>query len=328
MNFYKKGTELEGGNMFFKKHLIKLVPATILFALIAGYFLNTSFLKNYVTLVLFFMIYPMMINMNVLDVFKTFSAPKKMIIASVINFVVSPLIAIVLGKLFFANEPSLMLGLLILSVLPTSGMTASWTGLSGGNLKLSLTIMSSNLLLSIIILPIYLSLFSSGVTVETMAIVQSLLKVVVLPLLLGDFTRRLIIKTKGQAAFKKIKPYFGEISSFFVLVIIFIAVSLKSKMIMNDLSLAFYAIIPLVIYYIILMTVSNYIGKKFDQKDRIALVFSTTMRNLTIALGIAMGLEGGNMAVFLLAIAYMIQLPFATFYHHRSVKNEKHKLAA
>lgn len=306
--------------MFFKKNLIKLVPITIILALLIGYFVNTSFLKSYVTVVLFFMIYPMMINLNVLDVFKTFSAPKKMIIASVINFIVSPLIAIILGKIFFASEPSLMLGLLILSVLPTSGMTASWTGLSGGNLKLSLTIMSSNLLMSIIVLPIYLSLFTKGVTVETMAIVQSLLKVVVLPLLLGDLTRRLIIKSKGQNGFKKIKPYFGEISSFFVLIIIFIAVSLKSKMILNDLSLALYAVIPLIIYYVILMFVSHNVGKKFNKPDQISLVFSTTMRNLTIALGISMGLEGGDMAVFLLAIAYMIQLPFATWYHHRSLK--------
>lgn len=262
----------------------------------------------------------MMINMNVLDVFKSFSAPKKIIIASIINFIVSPLLAIVLGKIFFSNQPSLMLGLLILSVLPTSGMTASWTGLSGGNLKLSLTIMSSNLLMSIVVLPIYLSIFSSGVTIETMAILQSLLKVVVVPLLLGDLTRRIIVKVKGNDGFKKIKPYFGEVSSFFVLVIIFIAVSLKSKMILGNLTLALYSVIPLVIFYLVLLVIGDRVGRRFGTPDRISLVFSTTMRNLTIALGIAMGLEGGNMAVFLLAIAYMIQLPVATWYHHYSVK--------
>ena len=116
------------------------------------------------------------------------------------------------------------------------------------------------------------------------------------------------------------KPYFGEVSSFFVLIIIFIAVSLKSKMIMNQSSLALYAMIPLTLYYIILLSVSHFLGKRLKKEDHIALVFSTTMRNLTIALGIAMGIEGGDLAVFLMALAYMIQLPFATLYHNYSTK--------
>jgi ACR3 family arsenite efflux pump ArsB len=308
--------------MFFKKNLMKLVPITIVTALLVGYFGNTVFLKQYVTAVLFFMIFPMMINMNVLDVFKTFTAPKKIIIATVINFIVSPLLAIGLSKVFFSNYPSLTIALVIISVLPTSGMTASWTGLSGGNLKLSLAIMSTNLLLSILVLPFYLGMINTGsITIETGIVVQSLLKIVILPLILGDLTRRLIIKFYKPSGYKKVKPYFGEVSSFFVLIIIFIAVSLKSKMILNNVSLALYAVIPLTLYYLILLSVSHFTGKALhDKKDHIALVFSTTMRNLTIALGIAMGIEGGDLAVFLMALAYMVQLPFATLYHNYAIK--------
>ena len=147
-----------------------------------------------------------------------------------------------------------------------------------------------------------------------------ILMVVVLPLLLGDATRRLILKFKGQEGFKKAKPYFGEISSFFVLVIIFIAVSLKSKMILTSGTLVLYAMVPMVLYYIVLMTISHSLSSKLDKADQISMVFSTSMRNLTIALGIVMGLEGGSMAVFLMALAYMIQLPIATYYHHISLK--------
>jgi len=307
--------------MFFKKNLMKLVPLTIIAALMIGYFGNTTFLKGGVTYILFLMIYPMMINLNTLDVFKTFQNPKKIIIATGINFIISPLLAIIFAKLFFSNYPSLQLGMMIIGLLPTSGMTASWTGLSGGNLKLSLAVMSTNLLLSMVMLPLYLSIFNStGLVIETSVILMSLLKVVILPLILGDLTRRVILKVKGQAGFKKMKPYFGEISSFFVLVIIFTAVSLKSKMILTSGSLVVYAMVPMILYYIILMTISHTIGKNFERADQISLVFSTTMRNLTIALGIVMGLEGGSMAVFLMALAYMIQLPLATYYHHLSTK--------
>ncbi len=61
-------------------------------------------------------------------------------------------------------------------------------------------------------------------------------------------------------------------------------------------------------------------GKKLKREDRISLVFSTTMRNLTIALGIVMGIEGGSLAVFLMALSYMVQLPMATYYHNYALK--------
>ncbi len=307
--------------MFFKKNLMKLVPLSIVLGLLIGYVSNTMFLKGLVTYILFLMIYPMMINLNILDVFKTFKEPKKILIATGINFIVSPLVAVVLSRIFFANYPSLALGMLVIAVLPTSGMTASWTGLSGGNLKLSLAVMSSNLLLSIVMLPLYLSIFNtSGITIETTVIFNSLLRVVVLPLILGDITRRLILKLKGPQGYKKMKPYFGEASSFFVLIIIFIAVSLKSKMIISNGTLALYAMIPMALFYMILMTISHMMGKKLKREDQISLVFSTTMRNLTIALGIVMGIEGGSLAVFLMALSYMVQLPMATYYHNYALK--------
>lgn len=307
---------------FFKQNLIKLVPIAILFALAAGYIFNTSFLKVSVSYILFLMIYPMMINLNIFDVFKTFKAPKKIIIASVINFVVSPVLAITLSKIFFANQPELAIGLILLSLLPTSGMTASWTGLAGGNLKLSLAIMSSNLLLSIGILPLYLSIIDTGdVVIKTGLVFASLIKIVVIPLILGDITRRFLIKVKGEGGYKKLKPSFGGISSLGVILIIFVAVSLKSTMIIKNIDLALYSAIPLLIYYLVLITVSNEVGKRFmGTKDHIALVFSTTMRNLTIALGMAMGLAGGNLTVFLLALAYMIQLPLASMYYNYTQK--------
>ena len=49
-------------------------------------------------------------------------------------------------------------------------------------------------------------------------------------------------------------------------------------------------------------------------ENRIALVYSTTLRNLTIALGISLTSFGESLAVFLVAIGYIIQLPVAALY--------------
>jgi ACR3 family arsenite efflux pump ArsB len=61
-------------------------------------------------------------------------------------------------------------------------------------------------------------------------------------------------------------------------------------MIISNGTLALYAMIPIALFYMILMTISHLMGKKLKRDNQVSLVFSTTMRNLTIALGIVMGI--------------------------------------
>ncbi|MTI67031.1 MAG: arsenic resistance protein [Firmicutes bacterium] len=306
-----------------KKGLPFLLLVFIVLGLIFGYYTNPSFLKNYVTIVLFIMIYPMMINLKVTDVFKSFKNKKAIALSLGINFIIVPITAFLLGKIFFSDEPMLLTGIILIGLIPTSGMTASWTGLAKGNLKLSLVMISINLLISILIIPLYMKLFLGKlITINTFIIFKSLFKVVIIPLILGDLTRRLLIRKYGIKGYKDIKPNFSGISSLGVLAIVFIAMALKSKTIINQLNLVLLSIIPLIILYIIIIFISHFLGNKYlSNKDKVALVYSTTMRNLTIALGISLASFGESLAVFLIAIGYIVQLPIAAYYMKRfSVK--------
>ena len=63
---------------------------------------------------------------------------------------------------------------------------------------------------------------------------------------------------------------------------------------------------------------STVVGKvAFDQGDAIALVYGTVMRNLSIALAIAMtafGKEAGSEIALIIAMAYIIQVQAAAWY--------------
>lgn len=301
---------------FIKKNLPYLIVLFIILGLLYGYFSKPAYLKSYVSLVLFLMIYPMMINLKVTDVFKSLNNLKPLLLSIGINFIISPILAFILGKIFFSNEPMLLVGIILIGLIPTSGMTASWTGLAKGNLQLSLAMVSVNLLLSIFIIPVYLKLFLGQiVTIETIVILKSLLKVVIIPLILGDLTRRMIIKGFGMDRYKEMKPNFSGISSLGVLLIVFIAMALKSKTIINRLDLVFISIIPLIILYFLIITIAHIIGTKvLNHEAKVSLVYATTMRNLTIALGLSLSSFGESLAVFLIAIGYVVQLPIAAFY--------------
>lgn len=308
-----------------KSKLPYFIVTMMALGIIYGYFYNASFLKVLVTPTLFLMIYPMMINLKITDLFKGLAKPKALLLSIAINFTVSPLLAFFLGKIFFANYPMLMVGLMLIALIPTSGMTASWTGLAKGDMKSAVLIISGNLILSIFMIPIYMNLFlGEVVSIDTMNIVMNLLKVVVIPLILGDITRRIIIANVGDDGFKKIKPNLSAISSIGVLFIVFIAMALKSKTIISQSQLVLYSIIPLVIYYGILLFISAFVGNRFlNYEKKVALVYGTTMRNLTIALGLSLSAFGQSLAVFLIAIGYIIQVPFAAFYMQLALKRKK-----
>lgn len=301
---------------FVNNKLTYLIMVSMFVGLIYGYGREVTYLKKFVPLVSFLMIYPMMINLNILDFFKSFSNSRPILLSIGINFIISPIFAYYLGKTFFGQYPELLIGLILIALIPTSGMTASWTGLSGGNIKSALVIISANLILSIIMIPLYMKLLlGQMMNINTLLIIKSILMIVVIPLVMGDLTRRYILNKYGRDVFNRIKPNLSGISSIGVLIIVFLALSLKSQAIIKMKDMIMFSIIPLIIYYLAILVISHIVGNSYlERGDKIAFVFGVTMRNLTIALALALGTMDGGMAVFLIAIGYIVQVPLAAFY--------------
>ncbi len=182
--------------------------------------------------------------------------------------------------------------------------------------------MAINLLISIVMIPIYMKLFLGQVIdTPTMTIIMSLIKVILVPMILGNITRRIIVKMSSEKKLKELKPVFGGLSSLGVILIVFVAISLKSRTILGNFSLVGKILIPLVLFYVTVFIIS-FIATKLvkDHKDKIPFIYSVTLRNLTIALGISLASFGESMAVLLIALAYIIQLPIASLYMKFIVK--------
>jgi ACR3 family arsenite efflux pump ArsB len=89
---------------------------------------------------------------------------RRVAIASlVINFVWTPLFAWLLGWLFLSEQPALWVGFLMLMVTPCTDWYLVFTGISSGNLTLSAALLPVNLVLQLMLLPIYLFLLAGTV---------------------------------------------------------------------------------------------------------------------------------------------------------------------
>jgi nucleotide-binding universal stress UspA family protein len=99
--------------------------------------------------------------------------------------------------------------------------------------------------------------------------------------------------------------------------IVFIAMALKAKPIAGSPQMLLYILAPLLIIYAFNYALSSFVGKRLlPRGDAIALVYGSVMRNLSIALAIAINAFGpeGSSAALVIAIAYIVQVQSAAWY--------------
>ncbi|MBN2737265.1 MAG: arsenic resistance protein [Spirochaetales bacterium] len=303
---------------YLQKKLIWAIPVAMIIGLASGVIMNTSFLKNAIMPLTFLMVYPMMVNLQIKKIFSGGDS-KVQIFTQFINFLIIPFVAYLIGRLFFTNAPFLALGILLAALLPTSGMTISWTGFAKGNINAAVKMTVVGLLIGSIATPIYIQvLMGESVSVPLISIFQQILLVVFIPMIAGQMTQFIIIKKVGEQKYNKdIKQKFPLISTLGVLGIVMVAMSLKAKTILADPLMLINIIIPLVLMYFLNFIISTMIARRFfNREDGIALIYGSVMRNLSIALAIAMtafGPRGSDIAL-VIAIAYIIQVQSAALY--------------
>lgn len=300
------------------KNLVIAIPVMMILGFIYGLSFQVDFLKNLILPFTFFMVFPMMVTLKVKKVFEG-GDTKAQLLTQIINFGIIPFIAFGLGRLFFPDRPFMALGLLLAGLVPTSGMTISWTGFAKGNVESAIKMTVIGLIIGSIATPFYVKfLMSANLEINIMAIMKQIVVIVLLPMVAGFLTQQFLIKKLGQETFqKKWAPRFPGMAIIGVLGIVFVAIALKATAIANSPQMLMAIFVPLLIIYFLNYLLATVIGKTFlPEGDAIALVYGSVMRNLSIALAISINAFGaeGSSAALVIAVAYIIQVQSAAWY--------------
>lgn len=306
------------GLSFMQKNLIVFIPIAMTLGLIYGYVFETKGLKQFIIPATFLMVYPMMVTLNVKKLFSK-GGVRLLTITQIFNFLIIPVIGYLIGLLFFKDNLMIRIGFLLMTLIPTSGMTITWTGIAKGNVNEAIRMTVSGLILGALLTPIYLKFFlGTAIHIPVSKIFTQIVIVVFIPLVLGFATQRFLVKMKGQETFQKqIKAKFPPFSTLGVMVIVFIAMALKSKGIIANPEIIAKLIIPLLLVYGIIFLLSTLTAKFFfNGSDGIAMVYGSAMRNLSIALAIAMTVfkESGTDIALVIALAFIVQVQAAVWY--------------
>ncbi len=300
------------------KNLVIAIPVMMVAGFVYGMVAQAGPLKNLILPFTFLMVYPMMVTLKIRKVLEG-GDTKAQLLTQLVNFAIIPFVAFGIGKVFFPDRPYLALGLLLAALVPTSGMTISWTGLAKGNLAAAVKMTVVGLIVGSLATPFYVrGLMGAQVNVDLVSILKQIVLMVFLPMVAGYATQRAIIRRYGQERFQNTwAPVFPSLSVLGVLGIVFIALALKARAIAAHPEQLVAIFIPILLIYLFNYVLSTFLGRMLlPRGDAIAMVYGTVMRNLSIALAVAINAFGtaGSEAALVISLAYVVQVKSAAWY--------------
>lgn len=234
-------------------------------------------------------------------------------ISLAINFFWTPVFAWGLGALFLRNFPDLWVGLIMLMVTPCTDWYLIFTGVAGGDVALATTLLPINLLLQIILLPLYLLIFTGTIIkLEFNTLLASILWIVVVPLVMAIASRKVIIYWHSHSWFAGwIRKIMALQVVFFNLAIVAIFAS-EANLVWQKLDLLLPLLIPLVLFFITNFLLGQLIGRywQLSYQKQVCLNYTTLARNSPLSLAIAASAFPDRPLISLtLIIAPLIELP-------------------
>ena len=201
-----------------------------------------------IAVLLWLMIYPMMLRIDLASVLGVRRRPRGILVTLFVNWLVKPFSMALLGWLFFkhlfhpwigdALADQYIAGVIILAAAPCTAMVFVWSNLTGGDPAYTLVQVSLNdLIMLLFFAPIvaFLITGASNLTVPFEVLLYSVVVFIVVPLALGSASRALLLRGKGTEWFEnRFLPTFQPVTTLallatLVLIFAFQAENLTSR---------------------------------------------------------------------------------------------------
>lgn len=229
------------------------------------------------------------------------------------NFLWTPIFAWGLGAIFLQDTPSLWVGLIMLMVTPCTDWYLVFTGVAGGDVALATALLPFNLILQVILLPVYLLIFAGTlIEINPVKLFESVLWVLLIPLFAATTSRKLFLWWKGNIWFEQLfsKVILLQILSLnLAIVAIFVS---KGYNLTQNLGLFFKLFIPIFLFFLTNFILAYQISHnlKLTYQEFACFSCTTLARNSPLSLSIAASAFPHQPLIALtLVIGPLIELP-------------------
>ncbi len=320
---------------FFEKYLslwvLLCIVAGIGFGYIAGD--RISILSDWeiykvnipVAILIWLMIYPMMLQIDFGSLKGVAKKPKGIILTIVINWLIKPFTMAFFAWIFFTHiysafiEPDLageyIAGAILLGAAPCTAMVFVWSYLTDGDPNYTLIQVSVNdLILLVAFVPIVgLLLGITDIVIPYGTLISSLVVFIVIPLVAGYITNRVLIRRYSEEWFKKsFLPMFKPVSIIALLLTLILLFAFQGQSIIEKPLIILLVAIPLIIQTYVIFFLTWYTGRKLKLSHAIcapaSLIGASNFFELAVAVAIALfGLN--SPAALVTVVGVLVEVP-------------------
>ncbi len=292
---------------FLQKNLIWAVFILMIFSVMLGRYHHDTFMKMkaFLPYALFLMLYKPMVYLKMGEAFtrRTNIKTKYLVVLTIFYVLIYPLTAILLMKLMFLVMPNvnhnLIAGVVILALSPIATSSPAFVGMSKGKTQLVLVGVIYTFFLSLLVIPFGSKLILAHVAkVPIMVLLKSLVIYIIVPLIVGQLTKYLVLKYKGKEGLENLKTPLEALVLIGLFAMVIIVFGINGAMIAKEPQTILYGAIIMNLYFLLRWVLAYVTGNilKFPLDQNIALTYSSTY-NMTISTAIGIATFGPMAAV-------------------------------
>ena len=278
-----------------------------------------------VAILVWLMIYPMMLQVDFSSIKDVGKRPKGLILTVAVNWLVKPFTMAFFAWIFFTKIYAAFIspeqageyiaGAILLGAAPCTAMVFVWSYLTDGDPNYTLVQVSVNdLIILIAFVPIVgLLLGITNIHVPYDTLIASVVIFVVIPLLAGYITHKVLIKRKGEQWFREMfLPKFKPVSIIALLLTLILLFAFQGNIITKNPLIIVLVAIPLIIQTYFIFFVAWTGGRKLKLPHAIcspaAMIGASNFFELAVAVAIALfGLQ--SPAALVTVVGVLVEVP-------------------
>jgi len=300
--------------LFCKEKYSHIIISTLIIAVISGFFTSYigSLLKPLTIPLIFIMIASMGFTMTLKRFASAFKEIKGFSFGMALNFLFAPLLVYSLS--LFVPVHEIAVSLILIGAVPCAGMAIVWAGLMDGDVPLAILINMGTMIAAPFLIPFILLAFAGNyIEIQVFDMFLTLIYTVLIPVIAGIILREVFEKRKRNI--DKWQPVCPAVSSICAAFLLFIAVNTSMPIVLKNLNLIPSLILSILLIFPILFGFAYIVSKKFfDRTRNITITYSSGMKNLPIALSIAM-VSFGSLTMLTVSIAFIFQMLTAVLFY-------------